>query len=118
MMPILDRAVTDGVNFGEARRRTLADHVAETVDLDVGLSGINPGRTGRPSRACNLLNFGLDCALEDDPYDLSEEGEDRNEGVKEDGGTASGSSANNDDDDPNEDECAICGDGGGVCHNI
>ena len=81
ILPILDRAVSDGVDFGEARRRTeLADRAAKRIDIGRGGGGAgagrgaNPGRVGRPPRACNRLNFGLDYAMVDDPYDLSDIG--------------------------------------------
>ncbi len=67
---ILDRAVSDGVDFGKVRRCTkLVDRVAKTIDIGRGgggagaRCGANPGRVGRPPCTSNHLNFGLDGAI-------------------------------------------------------
>ncbi|KAL3799489.1 hypothetical protein ACHAW5_009323, partial [Stephanodiscus triporus] len=116
ILPILDRAVTDNVDFGEARRRVLGDDASAGTVGGGGRGCAVPGKSGtaadgvvgRPPRLCNRHNFGLDCSLLDDPYDLSDDGEDERGGSS----PTDGTSADDGRDDPNEDECAICGDGG------
>eukprot|EP00571_Detonula_confervacea_P015873 CAMPEP_0172303214 /NCGR_PEP_ID=MMETSP1058-20130122/4790_1 /TAXON_ID=83371 /ORGANISM="Detonula confervacea, Strain CCMP 353" /LENGTH=748 /DNA_ID=CAMNT_0013013955 /DNA_START=146 /DNA_END=2387 /DNA_ORIENTATION=+ len=87
IIPILDRAVTENIEYKCARRR----------EIDSGTSNSpndrkSSTRSGRGSRSCNFQNFGVDCALMDDPYELS--GDDES--------TV----------DENNDYCDTCGEGG------
>jgi len=87
ILPILDRAVTENIEYKYARR-----------DGSISPNDAN-GRSSRGgARSCNFQSFGVDWALMDDPYELSEDD------IYGDEKSTTG--------DENKDECDICGDGG------
>ena len=119
IVPILDKAVNEGVEYNFAAHPRDGDLATTTTNNKVKVeeggvandatSGSRKQRSTRGTRSCNLHSFGVDCALMADPYELSGSSEENSIELIEDevGG----------DDDGNEDECAICEDGGGkfVC---
>lgn len=99
IMPVLDRAVTEGIRYRDALREVKRSGGGGGDDGEE--RGPARGRGGS-SRSCKYQGFGVDCALMDDPYELS--GDDC---------SSASDGDDDDDDDGNKDECEVCGGVGG-----